>query len=194
MRRVIVQEFVSLDGFAAGPKDSVDFVPASTRGDHSIGRQQLALMRRIDMMLLGRKTYEMFSGYWPKVTSGDERPFADKLNAMQKVVFSRTLDSAPWGEWEAARVVPTGPAKEVARLKAGRGRDMIVWGSISIAQELARRGLVDEYLLVVCPVTLGAGRGLFRDKVDPKTVRLRGVKAFDKGAAQLSYDVRRRKR
>ncbi|HEV8365801.1 MAG TPA: hypothetical protein VGQ52_19965, partial [Gemmatimonadaceae bacterium] len=68
MRKVILQEFVTLDGLAAGENDRVDFVPASTRGDHTFGQEQLALMDAIDTILLGRVTYQMFAGYWPKIT------------------------------------------------------------------------------------------------------------------------------
>jgi dihydrofolate reductase len=100
MRNVILQEFVTLDGLAAGPNDSVDFVPASTRGDQAFGREQLALMDSIDAILLGRVTYQMFAGYWPQVTEGDDKLFADKINATPKIVFSNSLEQAPWGKWE----------------------------------------------------------------------------------------------
>ena len=96
MRNVILQEFVSLDGLAAGPDGSVDFVPAAMQGDQSFGRQQMPFIDSIDTILLGRVTYQLFAEYWPEVTSGDDKPFADKLNAIPKIVFSRTLDRAPW--------------------------------------------------------------------------------------------------
>src|SRR5688572_481418 len=105
MRRVILQEFVTIDGMAAGPDDSVDFVPAATSGDQSFGQRQLGFMDSIDVILLGRVTYEMFAGYWPDVSSGDDKPFADKLNTIPKVVFSKTLDRAPWGKWTDATIV-----------------------------------------------------------------------------------------
>src|SRR5688572_33067023 len=99
MRKVILQEFVTLDGLAAGPDDNVDFVPAATKGDQAFGREQLALMDAMDTILLGKVTYQMFAGYWPKVTEGEDKPFADKLNSTPKVVFSKTLVRAPWGSW-----------------------------------------------------------------------------------------------
>jgi dihydrofolate reductase len=105
MRKVILQEFITLDSLAAGPNDSVDFVPASTKGDKSFGREQVKLMNTVDTILLGRKTYQMFAGYWPKVTKGKEKVFADKLNSLPKIVFSKTLESAPWGDWEEAEIV-----------------------------------------------------------------------------------------
>ena len=114
MRKVIVQEFVSLDGMAAGENDSVDFVPATTSGDESFGARQLSFMETVDTILLGRKTYELFAGYWPNVTSGDDKEFADRINAIPKIVASRTLDRAPWGSYPPASVVKTSPAKEMA--------------------------------------------------------------------------------
>lgn len=68
MRKVIVQEFISLDGLAAGPNDSTDFVPASTEGDKGFGEEQVKLMNTLDTILLGRVTYQLFADYWPKIT------------------------------------------------------------------------------------------------------------------------------
>jgi dihydrofolate reductase len=187
VRKVILQEFVTLDGLAAGPKDSVDFVPASTQGDQSFGRDQLAFMDAIDTILLGRVTYQMFSGYWPNITEGEEKPFADKLNGTQKVVFSKTLDRAPWGNWDDARIVKSSAAHEVARLKRQSGKDMVVWGSISLAQSLINAGLIDEYRLVFCPVVLGNGRPLFGEKVEPLEMKLSNTKTLDRGAVLLEY-------
>jgi dihydrofolate reductase len=187
MRKVILQEFVSLDGMAAGPNDSVDFVPAATKGDQRFGQEQLALMDAIDTILLGRVTYRMFADYWPKVSQGEEKVFADKLNATPKIVFSQTLDCAPWGAWDEARIVRSRAADEVATLKRQPGRDMVIWGSISVAQSLINEGLIDEYRLVICPVVLGSGRPLFRDKVPSIDMRLLNAQAMDLGAVLLKY-------
>ena len=188
MRKVILQEFVTLNGLATGPNDSVDFVPASTQGDRSFGREQLALMDAIDTILLGRATYRMFAGYWPNVTAGEEKPFADKLNSTPKIVFSQTLDRAPWGAWGEAKIVKNGAADEVAKLKRQSGKDMVIWGSISLVQSLIGEGLIDEYRLVLCPVVLGAGRPLFGDKVASiLPMKLLSAKTLDLGAVLLTY-------
>lgn len=89
MRKLILQEFVTLDGLAAGPNDGVDFVPHATEGDRSFGLEPLRLIDAIDTILLGRVTYRMFSEYRPKVTDGEQKAFADKLNATPKIVFSK---------------------------------------------------------------------------------------------------------
>ena len=190
MRRVVLQEFVSLDGFAAGPNNSVDFIPASMEGDTSFGDEQGALMDRTDTLLLGRVTYGMFAGFWPNVTQGVEQPFADKFNGLSKVVFSNTLDHAPWGKWSEGRIVRGNAVDEVKRLKRESGKDMLISGSISLAQSLIDKGLVDEYRLVVCPVVLGKGRPLFRDNGGPVQMQLVDAKAKDRGAVSLVYRYR----
>ena len=187
MKKLILQEFVSVDGLAAGPNDSVDFVPASNQGDQRFGQRQMEFLDSIDTILLGRVTYEMFAGHWPNVPPGPDKPFADKLNAIPKIVFSKTLDRAPWGSYPEARLVKTSAAKEVAMLRQGSGKDMVLWGSISLAQSLMGEGLIDEYQLIVCPLVLGKGRPLFAEKKDSVTMKLLTTKSFDRGSVLLAY-------
>ena len=188
-RKLIVQEFVSLDGLAAGPNDDVSFVPASMQGDQRFGREQVALVNECDTLVLGRVTYQMFKGYWPGVVKeGDEKVFADKFNGLSKVVFSATLDRAPWGAWPEARVVRRSPSDEVTELKQEPGKDIFVSGSISIAQALLRANLIDEFRLVLCPVVLGSGKKLF-DRVPEAQLTLLDVNRMDRGAVLLRYGV-----
>jgi dihydrofolate reductase len=187
MRKVILQEFISLDSLAAGPNDSVDFVPAATQGDKRFGKEQMKLMDGVDTILLGRVTYEMFAGYWPKIKKGKEKAFAKKLNSIPKIVFSKTLKEAPWGDWEPAKIVKNTAAKEIAKLKKRSGKKMVIWGSLSIAQAAIKAGLIDEYRLVICPVVLGSGRPLFLDEIDSFGLKLKKAKSFDLGAVQLKY-------
>jgi len=193
MRKLILQEFVTLDGCAAGPRGDVDFVPRATKGDQSFGRHQMELLATVDTILLGRVTYQLFSGYWPKVKEADEKAFADKMNATSKIVFSKTLDRAPWGEWKEATIVKERAADAVAKMKRQPGRDLIMWGSISVAQSLVEADLVDEYRLVMCPIVLGNGRALFGDKTGAREMAFSQTRAFDKGAVLVAYtDVRAR--
>ena len=187
MRNLILQEFVSVDGMAAGPNGNVDFVPAANTGDQSFGKRQSGFLDSIDAILLGRVTYEMFEGYWPKVTSGDEKEFADKINAIPKIVFSKSLDRAPWGDWEEATVVKTNATREIEKLKQQPGKDMVMWGSISLAQSLMNEGLFDEYQLIVCPVLLVEGRRLFDEHISPGEMHLLSTRSFDRGSVLLSY-------
>jgi len=190
MRKVVLQEFVSIDGLIAGPNDSVDFIPASTQGDPSFGREQLALMDAIDTLLLGRVTYGMFAGFWPNVTEGAEKEFADKFNAVPKVVFSKTLKRAPWGTWKHGRIVRGSAVDEVARLKQQSGKDILISGSISIAQSLIAESMVDEYRLVLCPVVLGSGRPLFHEDARSIPMKLLTATTLDRGAVSLIYNPR----
>jgi dihydrofolate reductase len=186
MRKLVVQEFVSLDGYAAGPHDSVDFIPESTQGDATFGREQVALMDTVDTLVLGRRTYQMFAGFWPHVTSGPEAEFAGKWNALRKVVFSNTLEHAPWGSWGDATIVRGDVAEEIARLRQTPGKDILVSGSISIVQVLIREDLIDVYRLVLCPTALGGGRTLFPDGWSG-TLTLRAAAALDRGAVSLIH-------
>src|SRR5918999_204567 len=91
---VILQESVSLDGLAAGPADSVDFVPAATADDHSFGERQLGFIDSIDVILLGRVTYSMFAKYWPKVTEGEDKPFADRGTVLLAYAAAKARSAA----------------------------------------------------------------------------------------------------
>jgi dihydrofolate reductase len=166
MRKVVVQQFVTLDGYAAGPDGELDFVTETAATAYATSgpfvEDQLAFIESLDTILLGAVTYRLFAAYWPEQTSETEA-IADALNATPKVVFSSTLESAPWGSWEPARLVSSSAEEEVRRMKAERGKDMVVWGSLALSDSLMRAALVDEYRLQVCPVVLGAGKRLFPD-------------------------------
>lgn len=189
MRKVILQEIVSLDGYAAGPNGDVAFIPASTRGDQRWGAEQMRLFESVDTLLLGRVTYQIFSQIWPTRTEGEEKAFADMFNAVPKVVFSRTLKTAPWGKWREGRVVKADPQDEVAKLKQQSGKNILISGSISIGQQLSNANLVDEYHMIVCPVVLGGGRPLFPEKT-PRQLELIDAHPLTRGAVSMLYRPR----
>jgi dihydrofolate reductase len=185
MKSVILQEFLTIDGMAASPDGKTDFIPTD---DRSLGVRQMEFIDSVDTMVLGRVTYQLFAHYWPNVASGDEwRPFADKLNAMRKIVFSNTLDRAPWGRHEPATIVKGNAAREVEKLKQESGRDIVIWGSLSLAQALMKLGVIDEYHMIVCPVVLGDGRRLFEERGAAGELHLLSTRAFDRGTVLLSY-------
>jgi dihydrofolate reductase len=176
MRRLIFQEYVTLDGYAAGPDGGLEFFD-------SIGMQpdddNLELLDSIDTMLLGAETYRLFAGFWPTEASAGE-PIAAKLNALRLVVVSTTLQSAPWGSYEPGLVVRDLDA--VRAIKAEQtGKDIILWGSITLFQSLLRAGLVDEVQLRICPVLLGNGKSAFPTGGSP--VRLDLIEARPWGTA-----------
>ncbi|GAB3952188.1 dihydrofolate reductase family protein [Kribbella albertanoniae] len=151
MRQLIFQEYVTVDGYAADADGEASFF--GTIGEHEA--EDRATFERIDTMLLGAETYRLFAGVWPTL----EHPIAPLLNALRKVVVSTTLEDTPWGSHEPATVVRDLDA--VRALKAEDGKDIILWGSISLFHSLLAAGLVDEIELRVCPVLLGVGRPVF---------------------------------
>lgn len=188
MRRLIVQEFVTIDGYAAAPDGALDFVPGPdgpTPADPQLDRDQLRFLDDVDTMLLGRVTYGMFAEYWPTPKSAGEL-IADRLNALSRVVVSRTIDRAPWGALDEATVVRDGP-EAVAALKRRPGRGIVLWGSPTLAQSLLGAGLVDECQLYVCPSALGAGKALFAPDGGLRTMRLLGTTSYPSGVTQLRY-------
>jgi dihydrofolate reductase len=186
MRRVVVQQFVTLDGYAAGPSGELDFVTETgAAADPTSGpfvEAQLAFIESLDTILLGAVTYRMFAAYWPEQTT-ETQAIADALNATPKIVFSSTLESAPWGSWEPARVVSGSAAEEVRRLKAEPGKDMVVWGSLTLSDSLMREGLIDEYRLQVCPFVLGRGKRLFEDGLETQRLTLLETTTYDEMVA-----------
>jgi len=182
MRKVVVQQFVTLDGFAAGPNGELDFVTESGASADPTGgpfvEKQLAFIESLDTILLGAVTYRGFAEYWPEQTT-ETQAIADVLNATPKVVFSSTLESAPWGTWEPARLVSGSATEEVRRLKSEPGGDMVLWGSLTLSDSLVRDGLVDEYRLQILPVVLGRGKRLFEQGLPPQNLKLLESDTYD---------------
>jgi dihydrofolate reductase len=154
MRRLILEEWLSLDGFAVDRDGELDFFPES-ESDRFSDKDQLEFLDSVDTILLGRRTYELFVDYWPTATT-DKEVIADRLNAIPKLVFSNTLSEAPWGSWPPAEVVPGNAVAEIKRLKAQEGKHMVLWGSLSLAQDLIEADLIDEYTSRSAPRRSGA--------------------------------------
>jgi dihydrofolate reductase len=182
MRRLIFQEYVTLDGYAAGPDGGLGFFDAIASHPDD---DNLQLLESVDTMLLGAETYRLFAGYWPTEASADQ-PIADKLNALRLVVVSTTLRSAPWGAYEPGLVVRDLDA--VRALKAEQsGKDIILWGSITLFQSLLRVGLVDEVQLRIAPVLLGAGRSAFPAGGSPVGLELIEARPWGAGGVLVRY-------
>jgi dihydrofolate reductase len=185
MRKIILEEWVSLDGYAADKNGQLDFFPSTEANKYS-DEDQLKFLEQIDTILLGRKTYELFVDFWPQATI-DTEIIADKLNSLQKIVFSNSLKSAPWGSWPAAEIISGDAVAGIKALKAKEGKDMVLWGSISLAQSLIRENLIDEYHLQICPTFIGGGRSLFPDMEAYTNLKLVESKQYDTGVVFLKY-------
>ena len=189
MRQLILEEWVSLDGFAADKTGGLDFFP-STEASRPADERQLEFLKSIDTMLLGRKTYEMFSDYWPAMT-GEQEIIADALNGLDKYVVSSTLNEAPWGERGTVEILRGDAVDRVRELKEQDGKDIVLWGSISLAQTLLGAGLIDRIRLNICPAILGGGTALFADAETMKKLKLVETRGYDSGVVWCEYMVER---
>jgi dihydrofolate reductase len=186
-RRVIVQELVTVDGFVAGPSGELEFFEAVS--DYSeVDQDNLSILGQVDTILLGSKTYRLFVDYWP---TAEGELMAELVNSTPKIVFSSTLDRAPWGRWEPARVRKGSAVDHVQQLQREPGRDVMVWGSISLAQSLLNAGLVDEIQLRVIPTMVGHGRTLLTEDTDRQDLTLLEAKPYASGIVSLRYAVTR---
>jgi dihydrofolate reductase len=135
---------------------------------------------------MGRKTYELFADFWPEATT-DKELIADRLNEIPKIVFSNTISKAPWGKWQEATVIDGEATTNIKTLKSKPGKNMVLWGSLSLAHSLMEENLVDEFHLQVCPVITGGGRTLFSNAMDLRRLHLSEVRQYNTGNVFLNY-------
>src|SRR5918912_2191265 len=191
MSKLVVTTFVTLDGVYQGPG-----VPDEDRSggfeqggwlvpyfEEATGAFMGQVFERAGSFLLGRKTYEIFAGYWPQVTD-ENNPVASALNRLPKYVASRSLESADWQHSTVIRDV----ASEVAVLKERPGGELQVHGSGNLIQTLLAHELVDVYNLLVFPVVLGAGKRLFPEGATPAGLRLTHSQTTEKGVVISTYE------
>ncbi len=187
MRKLILEEWMSLDGFVADKNGQLDFFTSLTPDQNKYSDQdQLKFLETIDTIVLGRKTYELFVQFWPTATT-DQEVIADRLNEIKKVVFSNTISDAPWGKWNRAQIISGEAADAIRTLKELQGKDMVLWGSISLAQSLMKENLIDEYHIQISPVLTGGGRPLFQNNTDFKNLHLKDVRKYNTGTVFLNY-------
>ncbi len=183
MRKLIVTEFVTLDGVMEAPGGEPGH-PHSGWVFDFMGDEQMKYkfdeILEADVQLIGRVTYESFAGAWPE----REGPFAEKMNSMPKYVVTTTLDELEWDNCTAIRDDIPG---EVAKLKQEDGGPILVAGSRTLVHTLMEHDLVDEYRLMVFPVALGSGARLFPESPDKLTLELTDTKTFETGVQVNTY-------
>jgi|HubBroStandDraft_1064217.scaffolds.fasta_scaffold00096_46 dihydrofolate reductase len=178
MRKVIVSNVASLEGFFEGPdKGKLDWVIVDAEFLEYAGN----LLRKVDTLLFGRATYQHMAAYWPSAPPDE---VADKMNNLPKVVFSKTLKKV---DWNNSRLVMGDIQEEVLKLKAQPGKDMVIFGSATLASFLLQLGLIDEYRVILQPVLLGKGSPLFQGITDRIQLKLISAKTFGSGVVLLSY-------
>ena len=191
MPKLIANTFLTLDGVVQAP-GGPDEDPSNgfAHGgwsvpywDDAMTRVMVDVCQRMDGLLLGRKTYEIFAEAWPKVP--DDDPIAAKLNRVPKYVASRTLSRV---EWNNSTLLSGDLLAALGRLREQPGTEIQVHGSANLLQTLIRHDLVDEYSLWLFPVVLGSGKRLFAEGAMPAGFTLAGpARTYDTGVVQLAY-------
>ena len=190
MRKLILEEWVSLDGYVTDRNGELDFFTHLTPEQNTYSdADQLKFLETIDTILLGRITYELFVQFWPSATT-DQEAIADKLNETKKIVFSNSITTAPWGSWAEAEIKSGDAIEAIRKLKMKAGKNLVMWGSISIAQALMKENLIDEYHIQLCPVLTGGGRILFPQNINPVELNLLETRQYNTGTVFLSYQPR----
>jgi len=183
MRRVMVFNIVSVDGYIADKKGDMswahqqdaewnEFTQGNARGD--------------GMLLFGRKTYDLMVSFWPTPAATAMMPeVAEKMNSAKKVVFSKSMERA---EWKNTTLVKGDPVEAVRKMKDEAGEDMVIFGSGTIVAQLAGAGLIDEYQIAVSPVALGGGRTMFEGLEKRLKLKLTKHRVFGNGSVLLHYE------
>lgn len=184
-RRLYVSMIVSLDGFIAGPDGNLDWFLDE---DPVFEQYCDEMIDSVGLALFGRRSYELMVSYWPaaeeKPRSAADLAFARKMNALPKVVLSRTLKSATWNN---TRVIGEDVGAAIAALKREPGKPIVAWAGAQLVATLAKLDLVDEYRLLVHPVVLGAGLRLW-DDVPAQRLRLVRTTQLGSALAVLCYE------
>jgi dihydrofolate reductase len=188
MGRIVVSEFVSIDGVMEDPGGSEGTRNAGwtfrfTRGADG-QRFKLDELESAEVLLLGRVTYQGFAAAWPTIE--DEVGFADKMNSMPKYVVSKTLTDGD-ASWNNSTVIRGDTVAELTSLKGSVAGDLLVAGSASLVQLLVEHGLIDEYRLMVFPIVLGSGKRLFGDISEPPVLSLDEILPVGDGVIALTY-------
>ncbi len=184
MRKLRIMEHISLDGVIQHSADGGDFPYSDWSAPYRTpaGRDAVlaAYGERFDL-LLGRRTYDLWSGYWPK---GPSSPMADRLNAATKYIATHRPESLEWGPFKGI-----GPdiVEDIRRIKSEAGPDLILSGSSTLTSTLLAHGLADEVVLIVSPVLLGTGKRFFAEGTPARSFELIDTKAFPSGIIMNTY-------
>jgi dihydrofolate reductase len=182
MRKLFVFNLVSLDGYFEGPNREIDWHNV----DDEFNEYAIDMLNSVDTLLFGRLTYELMARFWPTPEAIKSDPIvAGKMNSLPKVVFSKTLKKV---EWHNTKLAKEKIEEEIQNMKKQNGKDIALLGSGSVLTELAQRGLIDEYRIMVNPVVLGDGKPLFKGIKDRLKLRLTNTRTFKSGNVLIYYE------
>ena len=185
MRKLIVFNSVTLDGYFAGPNGDISWAHAG-RADAEWDAFIADNAKGGGQLLFGRVTYDLMARYWPTAQAMQNDPVvAERMNSLPKVVFSRTMKEAAWSN---TKLVKTGLVDEIRRLKAQPGPGMAMFGSGGIVAQLAPERLIDEFQLVVTPIVLGQGRTMFDGLAKAMPLKLVRTRVFTNGKVLMCYE------
>ncbi|HET7115313.1 MAG TPA: dihydrofolate reductase family protein [Hanamia sp.] len=179
MRKIIVSNLISLDGFFEGVNKEIDWFTV----DESFFEYARQLLNEVDTILFGRTTYQMMAAFWPNAINEDA-VITHKMNHLNKVIFSKTLKKV---EWNNAKLVKDNLAKEVKKMKEQSGKDIVIFGSGTLVTQLTQLGLIDEYRTIINPLLLGKGNPMFKGIDEKINLKLLKVKTLDSGVVILYY-------
>ena len=186
MRKLSVFNQVSVDGFFRTMDGGIDWVKDRQGDDPEFREFVSGNASGGGALVFGRKTYDMMASFWPTPMAAEQFPVvARQMNALPKIVFSKTLNAA---SWQNTTVVKGDLVGEMHKLKNGPGEPMAILGSGSIVAPLARAGLIDELQLLVFPVVLGAGVSMFAGVGETLDLKLKSTRAFRNGTVFLVYE------
>lgn len=186
MRKIRLFAHISLDGVIApgAPDDESEFAKGGWTAPYRSpdGAAAAAAAQGIGFdLLLGRRTYDLWAGFWPKVQGG---PFAEHLNAAKKYVATHRPDGLSWGPVEA---IGASIPDSVRALRSRGDSDLIIWGSSTLTAPLFEHGLIDEVVLIVYPLLLGPGRRFFSGNAHPHELARTHTQAFPSGVTMTTY-------
>lgn len=184
MKKIIVLEWLSLDGYFSGPGDETDWFIS----DEETQEHLLKMFRSVDTMLLGQVTYKLFTTYWPAPISAQENPaeLVNFMNNSRKIVFSSSLKNT---EWNNSTLLKTINKEEIEKMKQEPGKDLIIFGSGSVVSQLTKLRLIDAYHFLINPIFIGAGKPIFNNEEAKSALKLVDTKIFYCGNILLQYEA-----
>jgi dihydrofolate reductase len=183
MRKLMVFNQVSLDGYFVDGQGDMSWAKSTPEPEFDAFVQQNASGEA--ELVFGRVTHDLMVSYWPTPMALQNDPvIANRMNALPKVVFSRTLTESPWNN---TRMINADPVATLRKMKEQPGPDLVIFGSGTLVSALSAAGLIDEFQLVIIPIALGSGRSMFDGIPQRLEFRLTGSRAFRNGSVVLNY-------